>query len=219
MDRPQDIRHPRFARVYLRYAEGADRAGVSEHRRRLLDGLRGTVVEVGAGQGLNFRHYPQTVTSVTAIEPEPTLRAMAERAAREAPVPVTVSAGTADALPLADGSVDAAVVSLVLCSVPDQRRALAELHRVIRPGGELRFYEHVIPSAQPLRAILQAAERSGIWPRLAGGCHPARDTEAAIAARFEIEACDLLLFAPHRYEPRIPHILGRARRPADDAAD
>lgn len=214
MDGPDDIRHPRFARVYLRYGERADRAGVEEHRRRLLDGLRGTVVEVGAGQGLNFRHYPPAVTAVTAIEPEPTLRAAAERAARNAPVPVTVSPGTADALPLADASVDAAVVSLVLCSVPDQRRALAELHRVILPGGELRFYEHVVPDGQPLRAILQAAERSGIWPRLAGGCHPARDTGAAIAERFVVETCERLHFAPHRYEPRIPHILGRARRTA-----
>ena len=77
-------------------------------------------------------------------------------------------------------ALDAAVASLVLCSVPDQHRALAELRRVLRPGGELRFYEHVIPSCQPRRLLLQAADHSGLWPKIAGGCHPARDTGAAI---------------------------------------
>ncbi|MGH2860308.1 MAG: class I SAM-dependent methyltransferase [Solirubrobacteraceae bacterium] len=212
MNSPSDLSHPRFARAYLRYAQQADRAGVLEHRRRLLDGLHGTVAEIGAGQGLNFPHYPSTVVKVTAIEPEPTLRAAAEHAAGQSPVPVVVSPGTAEALPLPAGSVDAAVVSLVLCSVPDQRRALDELHRVIRPSGELRFYEHVIPHGHPLRLFLQLADHSGLWPKLAGGCHPARDTEAAIAAYFEIESRETLMFSPSRLEPRIPHILGRARR-------
>lgn len=209
---PGDISHPRFARAYLRYAVGADAAGAGDHRRRLLEGLHGTVAEVGAGQGLNFPHYPRAVTHVSAFEPEPTLRAAAARAARQASVPIVVSPGTADALPLADGSVDAAVVSLVLCTVPDQHRALGELQRVIRPGGELRFYEHVIPSGQPMRMLLWLADHSGLWPSFAGGCHPARDTEAAIAAYFEIESCETILFSARRLEPRIPHILGRARR-------
>jgi SAM-dependent methyltransferase len=121
---------------------------------------------VGAGNGLNFAHYPPTVTEVVAIEPEPTLRAIAQQAAAGAPVPVTVRAGTADALALADGEMDAAVASLVLCSVPDQARALAELHRVLRPGAELRFYEHVIARCQPMRTILRLADRSGDRRRL-----------------------------------------------------
>jgi ubiquinone/menaquinone biosynthesis C-methylase UbiE len=156
-----DIPRPRFARMYPKAAARADRRGASEHRRRLLQDLGGQVVEVGAGNGLNFAHYPPIVTEVIAIEPEPTLRALAQHAAAEAPVPVSVHDGTADTLPLADGEMDAAVASLVLCSVPDQARALAELHRVLRPGGELRFYEHVIARCQPKRAILQIADRSG----------------------------------------------------------
>ena len=139
-----DIPRPRFARMYLKAAARADRRGATQHRRALLRDLTGRVLEVGAGNGLNFAHYPPTVTEVVAIEPEPTLRAIAQQAAAGAPVPVTVRAGTADALALADGEMDAAVASLVLCSVPDQARALAELHRVLRPGAELRFYEHVI---------------------------------------------------------------------------
>ena len=160
-----DIPRPRFARMYLKAAARADRRGATEHRRRLLQDLTGRVLEMGAGNGLNFAHYPPTVTEVVAIEPEPTLRAIAQQAAAGAPVPVTVRAGTADALPLEDGEMDAAVASLVLCSVPDQARALAELHRVLRPGAELRFYEHVIARCQPMRTILRLADHSGLWPR------------------------------------------------------
>jgi SAM-dependent methyltransferase len=209
-----DIPRPRFARMYLKAAARADRRGATEHRRRLLRDLSGRVVEIGAGNGLNFAHYPATVTDVVAIEPEPTLRAIAQQAAARAPVPVSVRQGTASAVPLEDGEMDAAVASLVLCSVPDQARALGELHRVLRPGGELRFYEHVIARCQPKRAILQLADHSGLWPAIGGGCHPARDTGAAIeAAGFTIERCERFGFRASAVEPSVPHILGIARRP------
>jgi ubiquinone/menaquinone biosynthesis C-methylase UbiE len=208
-----DLPRPRFARTYLRAAKTAERRGATEHRRRLLNALRGTVLEIGAGHGLNFPHYPTDVTEVIAIEPEPTLRARAAEAASAAPVPVRVLAGVADDLPLKDESVDAVIARLVLCSVPDQDRALAELRRVLRPEGELRFYEHVIPRCQPKRLLLQLVDRSGLWPRIAGGCHPARDTTAAIEhAGFHIEANERIMFAASRFEPATPHILGIARR-------
>jgi ubiquinone/menaquinone biosynthesis C-methylase UbiE len=208
-----DIERPRFARMYLKASDRMERRGATEHRRKLLDGLSGRVVELGAGNGLNFAHYPATVTEVIAIEPEPTLRAAAEKAAATAPITVTVRGGPADALPLGDAEVDAAVSSLVLCSVPDQGRTLAELHRVLRPGGELRFYEHVIANCQPKRALLQLVDHTGLWPRIAGGCHPAGETGAAIqAAGFEIEECERFGFKASAVEPSIPHILGSARR-------
>jgi ubiquinone/menaquinone biosynthesis C-methylase UbiE len=207
-----DIARPRFARMYLRTAPTAEERGATEHRRRLLDGLSGTVVEIGAGQGLNFPHYPATVREVIAIEPEPTLRREAETVAAKVSVPIRVVAGVADELPVEDAGADAVVASLVLCSVPDQRRALAELRRVLGPGGELRFYEHVIPRCQPKRLLLQIVDRSGIWPAIAGGCHPARDTTEAITrAGFDIEEIERFGFAAQRFEPLIPHILGKAR--------
>ena len=210
--RTTDIARPRFARMCLRTASNAEERGATDHRRRLLEGLNGTVVEVGAGHGLNFPHYPPEVTEVIAVEPEPTLRSAAETAAEHASTPIRVLGGVADDLPLDDMSADAAVASLVLCSVPDQRHALAQIRRVLRLGGELRFYEHVIPRSQPKRLLLQALDRSGIWPAISGGCHPARDTtEAIMQAGFEIEEIERFGFAAQRFEPRIPHVLGRAR--------
>jgi ubiquinone/menaquinone biosynthesis C-methylase UbiE len=208
-----DIARPRFARMYLRSAANAEERGATDHRRRLLEGLNGTVIEIGAGHGLNFPLYPPEVNEVVAIEPEPTLRSQAERAAEKAHVPIRVLAGVAEELPLEDASVDAVVASLVLCSVPDQPRALAEIRRVLRPDGELRFYEHVIPRCQPKRLLLQVLDRSGLWPAIAGGCHPARDTtEAIMQAGFDIEEIERFGFSAQRLEPLIPHILGTARR-------
>jgi ubiquinone/menaquinone biosynthesis C-methylase UbiE len=208
-----DIPRPRFARMYMKAAARAERRGATEHRRRLVQGLTGRVLEVGAGSGLNFAHYPTSVSEVIAIEPEPSLRDAAQQLANQAKTPVTVRAGSAESLPLGDGEVDAAVASLVLCSVPEQPLALAELHRVLRPGGELRFYEHVIPRCQPMRTILQLADHSGLWPAIAGGCHPARDTGSAIEeAGFAIERSERFGFRASALEPSVPHILGVARR-------
>jgi SAM-dependent methyltransferase len=174
------VRHPVFARLYGRFSPMGERTGVGEHRDEMLAGLSGDVVEVGAGNGLNFAHYPAGVRHVTAFEPEPYLRQLALQAAAASPVPVDVLEGTADRIPSGDGVFDAAVSSLVLCSVADVGAALAELHRVLRSGGELRFYEHV-RAADPGRARLQD-RIDPIWSRMFGGCHPNRDTEASIVA-------------------------------------
>jgi ubiquinone/menaquinone biosynthesis C-methylase UbiE len=204
-------RHPIFARLYPRIARTAERGGAAEHRQALLAGLSGRVIEVGAGHGLNFAYYPQTVTEVLAVEPEPHLRELAQDAAGRVSVPVTIMAGTAEALPAEDHSLDAAVASLVLCSVADQQVALREISRVLRRGGELRFYEHVI-SCRPGAARVQRALDATIYPSLAGGCHCARDTDAAIRdAGFHVEREERMAFKPSALVPAIPHIIGVAR--------
>jgi ubiquinone/menaquinone biosynthesis C-methylase UbiE len=104
--------------AFERTAYKLEEHGQREHRQQLLAGLSGRVIEVGAGNGLNFPHYPETVSEVVAVEPEPYLRKRAAEAAAEASVKIEIVDGTADDLPAEDASFDAAVASLVLCSVP-----------------------------------------------------------------------------------------------------
>jgi len=177
-------------------AATGERFGLGKWRRQMLEGAGGRVIEVGAGAGANFAHYPATVTEVVAVEPEPALRRRAARAARKAPVRVQVRAGNAESLPFEDGTFDTAVTSLVLCSVPDQREALAEIRRVLRPGGELRFLEHVRARSSGLLRLQRVLDAT-VWPRLAGGCHLTRDTESAIkAAGFGISRIRRFSFQP-----------------------
>jgi SAM-dependent methyltransferase len=212
---PRPVHHPIFARCYARAGHLMD-AEVADHRSKLLAGLTGRVIEVGAGHGLNFRHYPATVTEVVAVEPEPYLRRLALAAARQAEAPIRVVGGTAEALPAEDAAFDTAVVSLVLCSVADLAGALAEIRRVLRPGGTLRFYEHVRADAPRLARWQDRLERP--WGWLAGGCHPNRDTVAAITAAglrvVNLDRFDLQAMPP----PVRPHVLGVVERPRQDAS-
>jgi SAM-dependent methyltransferase len=208
----EKVHHPVFARMYLRAVRRRVADEEEEHRRALVRGLTGRVIELGAGSGINFPFYPPTVEHVLAVEPEPTLRAAAIENTGDAPVPVTVVDGVSGRLPADDHSLDAAVASLVLCSVPRQDRALMELHRVLRPGGELRFYEHVV-ARHAVAASIQRLADATLWPRAVGGCHLSRDTAAEIErAGFAIERCDRFTYSPGPPVPRIPHILGVARR-------
>ncbi len=211
-DMTTHVHHPIFARVYQRIGASMEAAGVAEHRTRLLAGLVGRVVEVGAGNGLNFSHYPNTVSEVIAVEPESYLRARAELAALNAPITVRVVDSDAEHLPLEDGSIDAAVTSLVLCSVANQADALREIQRVLRPGGELRFYEHVLATNSRLARFQSLADP--IWTRFAGGCRLTRDTLGAIqAAGFVIDKCEQFQFRPSIVAKLAsPHILGRAHK-------
>lgn len=212
---PRTMRRPVFSRLYTRaFGPALERAGAATHRQRLLAGLEGRVLEVGAGNGLNFPHYPGEVTEVVALEPEPGLRAAAESAAPRASAPVTVVDGIADHIPAPDASFDAAVACLVLCSVPDQARALAEIHRVLRPGGQLRFFEHVRADSPRMRRVQRALDAT-VWPLVCGGCHTGRDTVAAItSAGFTLTDVDRFLFPETSIPtPAATHVLGTALRP------
>jgi ubiquinone/menaquinone biosynthesis C-methylase UbiE len=179
----------------------------------LLSGLTGTVIEVGAGNGHNFVHYPSAVTHVLAVEPEKYLRERAIEKAEQAPVEIEVVEGVAESLPAEAGSFDAGVACFVLCSVGDQAAALGELRRAIRPGGELRFLEHVIAKSSGLSRAQRVADRT-FWPRVGGGCHAARDSGGAIErGGFQIERSRRFPFRTSIVELLVtPHILGVARR-------
>jgi SAM-dependent methyltransferase len=214
---PQFRPNPQFARAYLRVAAKADARGAAEHRRELLTGLSGVVCEIGSGQGLNFAHYPATVTRVIAVEPEPSLRAAAVAAAPGAPVAVEVRDGTADRLPVESASCDAVVLSLVLCTLPDLDTALAEVARVLRPGGHVRFYEHVRSN----NAIVALGEDllTPVWSKFAGGCHLNRDPVAAFrAAGFAVADVRRFGFSPQLLLPPTAHVVGTAIRSAEPTA-
>jgi ubiquinone/menaquinone biosynthesis C-methylase UbiE len=206
-----EVNHPIFARFLARVTERAEGTDEDEIRRELLAGLGGRVIEIGSGTGPNFRLYPDGVSELVAVEPEDYLRGKAEAAAARAGRSIRVVDALADDLPFEDDSFDAAVAAQVLCSVPSQAAALSELHRVLRPGGELRFYEHVI-ARQPRYARFQRLAGL-ITPRLAGGCHPDRDTGRAIEeAGFKIERCRRFVFRNSLLDlPVAPRILGVAR--------
>lgn len=207
-----DLPHPLFARVYPALAPRMDAGGLAELRVELLADLSGDVVEVGCGNGMNFQHYPDAVTAVHAVEPEPHLRALARTAAAVTRVPITVTAGTGDALPLDDQSMDAAVLCMVLCSVPDPVTSVEEIRRVVRPGGALVFLEHCA-SHRPGIARFQRVADATVWPRIAGGCHLGRDTLAALrAGGFVVEQVRKTEHPSGIGGALAPHILGRAAR-------
>ena len=210
---PHSVRHPLFARVCAGMSALEGRSRFADYRREQLEGISGRVVEIGCGSGVHFRHYRPPVTAVTAAEPEPYLRRLALRAASRAAVPVSVIDAVAERLPFPDGAFDVGVSSLVLCTVTDPQAAVAELWRVIRPGGELRLLEHV-RAAEVRLARRQARADRWLWPRLAGGCHCCRDTAATVAAggfRMErLRALTIPAFWP--FDVVSPAIIATARR-------
>jgi SAM-dependent methyltransferase len=188
-----------------------DPLGGADHRRRLVEQAAGAVLEIGAGTGRNLPLY-RTATRVVALEPGPGMRARAAQAAQAARVAVEVVDGTAEDLPFPDAAFDTVVASLVLCTVPDPARALAEARRVLRPGGTLRFNQHVRADDPRLARWQDRLERP--WGWLAGGCHPNRDVVAAITAAgfrmLELDRFDFQIMPPLVR----PHVLGVAQRPA-----
>jgi ubiquinone/menaquinone biosynthesis C-methylase UbiE len=170
-----------FAAVYDRFMAGTEDAGLRDARHELVAGAHGDVLEIGAGTGLNFGHYvPGQVARVIATEPDPHMVKRARKAAEGAPVPIDVREASALDLPFGDASFDTVVCTLVLCTVPEPDRAVAEVERVLRPGGKLLFLEHVRSTEAGVAKWQDRLERP--WGVLGAGCHPNRDTLATIGA-------------------------------------
>jgi len=200
-----------FARIWPTIA-AHETEQIRALRRENLAGLSGRVLEVGAGVGTNFGYYPESVEHVVAVEPEPRLAERARAAAAGAPVPVQVIATIVEEF-VTDESFDAVVCSLVLCSIRDPDAVLRQLHSGLRPGGELRYLEHV--ASEGFRGRLQRLADATVWPRLFGNCHTHRDTERVIAgAGFEVDGARREATLPAWLPvPVSEFALGRARRP------
>ncbi|MGV0717517.1 class I SAM-dependent methyltransferase [Mycolicibacterium sp. XJ662] len=179
------VDNPFFARLWM-FMSSHETEAIQRLRRENLAGLAGRVLEVGAGTGTNFEFYPDTVTEVVAVEPERRLAEQAQRAAAAAPVPVTVTADTVEHYASTGAEpFDAVVCSLVLCSVDEPEAVLRQLHSLLRPGGELRYLEHIAGTGA--RARMQKLADATLWPRLFGNCHTHRHTEQAVAgAGFQV---------------------------------
>lgn len=205
--------HRIFAAVYERAARVAERGFMGRVRRELIEPAEGEVLEIGAGTGLSFAHYGARVERVVAVEPDKHMLAHAARRARARDDDlIELRQLGAERLPFADRSFDTAISSLALCSMTEPEVALAEIRRVLRPDGTLRFYEHVRSDGQ-LGARAQDAI-APLWGRVAGGCHPNRDTVRLI----EEAGFAILELARSHVGPPLPpsavvrpHVLGVAR--------
>lgn len=206
------VDNPFFARVWTVMARHEPES-VKRLRRENLAGLTGRVLEVGAGTGTNFELYPDTVTEVVAVEPERRLAVLAQEAAAAASVPVTVSTETVEDF-AAREPFDAVVCSLVLCSVDDPDDVVRQLLSVLKPGGELRYLEHIASSGA--RERLQKLADATLWPRIAGNCHTHRHTEQTIvAAGFQVSGARREWVVPAWVPvPTSEVAIGRAIKPA-----
>jgi len=204
------VDNPFFARIWPVLA-AHENEELRALRRENLAGLSGRVLEVGAGVGTNFPHYPEAVEHVVAVEPEPRLAIRARAAAAEAPMRVVVTGQTVEEFDNGE-SFDAVVCSFVLCSVRDPDSVLRRLQSLLRPRGQLRYLEHV--ASQGVRGRLQRFADATIWPRFTGNCHTHRDTERSIIdAGFEVDSSRRKFMLPAWVPlPASELVLGRARR-------
>jgi SAM-dependent methyltransferase len=171
--------HRWFAAFWARMVR-VEPAAVQRLRDQTLAGLSGRVLEIGAGNGANFHRYPEAVTEIVATEPDPYMIERAEQTARELHRTITIRQAPAESLPFTDAEFDAVVSTLVLCTVSNPAKALGEVRRVLKPGGELRVFEHVRHKGGIGAWVQDRAEP--LWTWLGAGCHPNRDTAPAIEA-------------------------------------
>lgn len=197
--------HPVFARLWDRIVRLGGQPEL-RNREELIRGAKGKVLEIGAGTGLNFRLYGESM-EVVAIEPEPNMASRAHERAIRGPAPVKLLRASAEELPFKDRTFDTVVLSLVFCTIPDPSRAASEVSRVLAPGGEVRLYEHV--RSPNLKGARWQDRFTPVWRFFGGGCNPNRDTVATLErAGFDVDVRAFDLGPP---SPARPHVLGVAR--------
>ncbi|MEO0488400.1 MAG: class I SAM-dependent methyltransferase [Cyanobacteria bacterium J06659_2] len=174
--------------------------GMATHRQQLLADVTGKVLEIGFGTGLNLAYYPETVSQLTVIDPNPGMNAIAQRRITQSAIAVDSHLINGEALPMGDRSFDSVVSTWTLCSIANVEQALQEIHRVLKPSGRFFFIEHGLspePGVQTWQNRLTPIQKI-----VADGCHINRPIDALIGKRFELLALERF------YEPSIPKVAG-----------
>ena len=203
--------HPIVARLYDPVMTVAEQSMLPPHREFLAEGLSGRVLDLGAGTGAMFPYFAGTDVELHAVEPDPHMRAQARDRAAELDLDVEVRDESGESLPYEDDSFDAVVASFAFCTIPDQEAALSEVARVLRPGGEFRFLEHV--RGEGATGRLHDLLAPG-WHAVAGGCHLNRET----GALFRSDERFRLLEYEQLSDGAMPMIRGRLERKRDGSA-
>lgn len=200
-----------FARYYDRMMSGYEEY-VAPRKQELLGNLDGTVVEIGAGTGSNLPFLPRGCRWV-GVEPNPHMHKLLKQKAAELEIDAEIQLGDSAKVPLADGEADHVVITLVLCSVPDVGKALAEVTRVLKPGGTFVFIEHVVAKPGTRQRTVQNLV-APVWRVCGDGCRVNRDTAAAIrSADFKsVEIEEFEMPSPPNPSWVSPHIIGTAMR-------
>lgn len=209
-------RLPPARRWLARHALRHPDAALPQYFAELLEGVHGRVVEIGCGCGTLFSYYPAAVHELLGVEPNAWSRGEAAKAASQLAFPVRLleTNEADDSLPVGTNTIDVVVCCETLCSVAEQERILVDVRRILRPGGELRVYEHVLASGRMGQIAQRIVDRMG-WPKLLGGCHVSRDTVRVITkVGFEWVSLRRVWYARMLVLwPAGPHIIGRARAP------
>ncbi|EMA05558.1 Methyltransferase domain-containing protein [Haloarcula vallismortis] len=207
----QEPSSPLFAAIYDPATTLVERTLLRPHREYLVANLDGTVLDLGAGTGAMFPYFDSVADASTefhAIEPDPHMRRQAAEKASAQATPMRIESAPAEALPYDENTFDVVIASMVFCTIPDIEAAMSEIARVLTPGGELRFFEHVIDDGW--RARVQSA-LAPLWKRLAGGCHLTRQTGSRLAAASSFDVVEIerrnLGVTPVR-----PFVRGRLRK-------
>ncbi|HET9676991.1 MAG TPA: class I SAM-dependent methyltransferase [Solirubrobacterales bacterium] len=186
---PVEVAESRFtAALYDPFVWLGERLGMAARRRQLLAGARGAVLEIGAGTGLNLRHYPAGLEEIVLVEPGEPMADRIDLSRAPDGVPARLVRAPAEHLPFADDAFDTVVSTLVLCTVSDPARAVSEVARVLRPGGRLLFCEHVEAEPGWRRALQRRSVRP--WAAFADGCRCDRPTLATIESRMRVDSVE-----------------------------
>ncbi|MGH3335750.1 MAG: class I SAM-dependent methyltransferase [Nocardioides sp.] len=201
------------ATLYDPFLWFGERLGMRARRRRLISTARGRVLEIGAGTGLNLSHYPDEIDELVLVEPSEPMANQLERRRSKSGRSARIVAAPAEALPFGDGSFDTVVSTLVLCTVADPEGALAEVRRVLRPGGRLLFCEHV--RSDSARVARWQDRLADAWAGFADGCRCNRDTLATISSQMEVAAVECASWRgmPHLVRPLVLGVAVVRQRP------